>query len=118
MVAAKNILIATGSDIMPFPGITIDETTIVSSTGALELKSVPKNLTIIGGGVIGLELGSVWNRLGSKVTVIEFLNNIGGANIDSDISYLFSSTENLCRVSSKRRVSISYWDTKLLVIHK
>jgi dihydrolipoamide dehydrogenase len=72
----KSIIIATGSDVAKLPGITIDEETIVSSTGALELKSVPKRLTVIGGGVIGLELGSVWKRLGAEVTVVEFLDRI------------------------------------------
>ncbi|MDE1149551.1 MAG: dihydrolipoyl dehydrogenase [Azospirillaceae bacterium] len=75
-VTAKNILIATGSDVMPLPGVTIDEKRIVSSTGALELAGVPKRLVVIGGGVIGLELGSVWQRLGSQVTVVEFLDRI------------------------------------------
>ena len=60
---AKHIIIATGSEVMPLPGVEIDEKRIVSSTGALELKEVPKNLLVIGGGVIGLELGSVWRRL-------------------------------------------------------
>lgn len=73
---AKNILIATGSEVATLPGITIDEKNIVSSTGALELKEVPKHLVVIGGGYIGLELGSVWKRLGSKVTVVEFFDKI------------------------------------------
>ena len=72
----KNIIIATGSDVAGLPGIEIDEKKIVSSTGALELESVPKEMAVIGGGVIGLELGSVWARLGSKVTVIEFMDQI------------------------------------------
>lgn len=74
--AAKNIIIATGSDVISLPGITIDEKKIVSSTGALELEKVPESLIVIGAGVIGLELGSVWSRLGSKVTVIEYLDRI------------------------------------------
>lgn len=73
---AKNIIIATGSDVVGLPGIEIDEEKIVSSTGALELKKVPKEMVVIGGGVIGLELGSVWSRLGAKVTVIEFMDEI------------------------------------------
>ncbi|NCO04352.1 MAG: dihydrolipoyl dehydrogenase [Alphaproteobacteria bacterium] len=73
---AKNIVIATGSDVVGLPGIEIDEDQIVSSTGALELKKVPKEMIVIGGGVIGLELGSVWSRLGAKVTVIEFMDEI------------------------------------------
>jgi len=73
---AKNIIIATGSDVITLPGITIDEKQIVSSTGALELPAVPKSLIVIGGGVIGLELGTVWRRLGASVTVVEYLDNI------------------------------------------
>ena len=73
---AKNIVIATGSDVAPLPGVVIDEGMIVSSTGALALKSVPKRLLVVGGGYIGLELGSVWRRLGSEVTVVEFLDRI------------------------------------------
>ena len=73
---AKNILIATGSESSPLPGVTVDEKRIVSSTGALTLTSVPKTLVVIGGGVIGLELGSVWQRLGTQVTVIEYLDRI------------------------------------------
>ena len=72
----KNILIATGSESMPLPGIAVDEKRIVTSTGALSLPSVPKTMVIIGGGVIGLELGSVWQRLGTQVTVIEFVDRI------------------------------------------
>ena len=72
----KNIIIATGSDVVSLPGITIDEKQIVSSTGALALDKVPQSLIVIGAGVIGLELGSVWSRLGAKVTVIEYLDRI------------------------------------------
>ena len=75
-VAAKNIVIATGSDSTPLPGLTIDEKKVVTSTGALALEKVPEHMVVIGGGVIGLELGSVWRRLGAKVTVIEFLDRI------------------------------------------
>jgi len=73
---AKNIIIATGSDVMNLPGIVIDEKRIVSSTGALELPAVPQSMIVIGGGVIGLEMGVVWSRLGTKVTIIEFLDRI------------------------------------------
>lgn len=73
---AKHIVIATGSDVASLPGITIDEKQVVSSTGALALDRVPKTLAVIGGGVIGLELGCVWARLGAKVTVIEYLDRI------------------------------------------
>lgn len=72
----KSIVIATGSDVAKLRGIEIDEKRIVSSTGALSLPEVPKNLLVIGAGVIGLELGSVWRRLGAKVTVVEFLDGI------------------------------------------
>ena len=75
-VRAKNIVIATGSSVTPLPGIDVDQKRIVDSTGALELAEVPKHLVVIGGGVIGLELGSVWKRLGAKVTVVEFLDQI------------------------------------------
>jgi len=75
-VRAKNIVIATGSSVTPLPGVTVDQDRIVDSTGALELPEVPKHLVVIGGGVIGLELGSVWRRLGAKVTVVEFLDQI------------------------------------------
>ncbi len=73
---AKNIVIATGSDVVSLPGIAIDEKQIVSSTGALTLEKVPESMIVIGAGVIGLELGSVWSRLGAKVTVIEYLDRI------------------------------------------
>ena len=87
-VEAKNVIIATGSEVAPFPGgaITIDEEQIVSSTGALALKEVPQKMVVIGGGVIGLELGSVWSRLGAEVTVVEFLGGIGGAGIDEEVA--------------------------------
>jgi len=74
--AAKNIVIATGSEVATLPGVDIDEKQIVSSTGALELKKVPEHMLVIGAGVIGLELGSVWRRLGAKVTVVEYLDHI------------------------------------------
>ena len=71
-----NIVIATGSEAASLPGINIDEKKVVTSTGALELTAVPEKMLIIGAGVIGLELGSVWRRLGSDVTVIEYLDRI------------------------------------------
>ncbi len=73
---AKNIMIATGSSVTPLPGVEIDQKVIVDSTGALALPQVPKHLVVIGGGVIGLELGSVWLRLGAQVTVVEYLDQI------------------------------------------
>jgi len=90
-IEAKNFIIATGSEVAPFPGggIEIDEKQIVSSTGALELQEVPKKMVIIGGGIIGLEMGSVWSRLGAEVTVVEFLGAIGGIGIDEEIAKQF-----------------------------
>lgn len=85
VLKAKNIIIATGSEPTPFPGIEVDEERIVTSTGALALKEIPKRLAIIGGGIIGLEMGSVWSRLGSEVTVIEFQNSIG-AGMDGEVA--------------------------------
>ena len=75
-VRAKNIVIATGSSVTPLPGVTVDNEAIVDSTGALELPKVPDHMVVIGGGVIGLELGSVWRRLGARVTVVEYLDQI------------------------------------------
>ena len=75
-LATKNIVIATGSESAALPGVTVDEKTVVTSTGALELTSVPKELLVVGAGVIGLEIGSVWARLGAKVTVVEYLDRI------------------------------------------
>ena len=85
-VRGKNILIATGSESTPFPGLTIDEKRVITSTGAIALQEVPKKMIVIGGGIIGLEMGSVWSRLGSEVTVVEFLGQIGGPGMDADIS--------------------------------
>ncbi len=85
---AKSIVIATGSESIPLPGLEVDEKTIVSSTGALELDKVPSHLVVIGGGYIGLELGSVWLRLGAKVTVVEFLDRLV-ASMDTEIGKTF-----------------------------
>ncbi|MEI4481350.1 MULTISPECIES: dihydrolipoyl dehydrogenase [unclassified Phyllobacterium] len=89
-VEAKNIVIATGSDVAGIPGVDVafDEKVIISSTGALELEAVPDHLVVVGGGVIGLELGSVWARLGAKVTVVEFLDKILGP-MDGEVSKQF-----------------------------
>ena len=73
---AKTIMIATGSSVTPLPGVDIDQKVIVDSTGALALPTVPKHMVVVGGGVIGLELGSVWKRLGAQVTVVEYLDQI------------------------------------------
>ncbi|MGH6763365.1 MAG: dihydrolipoyl dehydrogenase [Phyllobacterium sp.] len=84
---AKNIVIATGSDVAGIPGVEVefDEKVIISSTGALELDKVPAQMIVVGGGVIGLELGSVWSRLGTKVTVVEYLDKILGP-MDGEVS--------------------------------
>jgi dihydrolipoamide dehydrogenase len=74
--SAKHIVIASGSESIPLPGVEVDEKQIVTSTGGLELTAVPKHLVVIGGGYIGLELGSVWRRLGAEVTVVEFLDRL------------------------------------------
>lgn len=84
-VKAKHIVIATGSESTPLPGIETDEKDIVTSTGALDFDKVPESLAVIGGGVIGLELGTVWQRLGAKVTVIEFMDRIL-PTMDGDLS--------------------------------
>ncbi len=85
---ARSIVIATGSTVVPLPGIEIDEQRIVSSTGALTLERVPKRLLVIGAGVIGLELGSVWRRIGSAVTVVEYLDRIL-PGMDGDVAKSF-----------------------------
>ncbi|XP_063610917.1 dihydrolipoyl dehydrogenase, mitochondrial-like [Penaeus indicus] len=110
-VKTKNILIATGSEVTPFPGIPVDEEQIVSSTGALKLKSVPEKLILIGAGVIGLELGSVWSRLGAQVTAVEFLGSIGGLGIDAEIS------KNFQRILTKQGLKFKL-STKVLSASK
>lgn len=100
ILEAKNIIIATGSEVTPFPGITIDEERIVSSTGMLAVKDVPKRLTIIGGGIIGLEMGSVFSRIGSEVTVLEFQNSIGGAGMDEEVS------KSITKILKKQGINI------------
>ena len=101
-IEGKSIVIATGSDVAGIPGVKvdIDEKIIVSSTGAIALEKVPETMIVVGGGVIGLELGSVWSRLGAKVTVIEFLDKILGA-MDADVSKQFQ------RMLGKQGIDIS-----------
>jgi dihydrolipoamide dehydrogenase len=99
-LAARHIVIATGSDSMPLPGVAVDERSIVSSTGALALATVPKRLIVIGGGYIGLEMGSVWQRLGSQVTVVEFLDRIL-PGMDGEIS------KHMQRILQKQGMSFS-----------
>jgi dihydrolipoamide dehydrogenase len=88
IIEAKHIIIATGSEVMPLPGVTPDEERIVTSTGILSLKQVPKRLLVVGGGVIGLELGSVWRRLGAEITVVEFLDRIT-PGLDNEVGKQF-----------------------------
>jgi dihydrolipoamide dehydrogenase len=90
ILESKNVVIATGSDVAGIPGVDVafDEKVIVSSTGAIALDKVPGHLVVVGGGVIGLELGSVWARLGAKVTVVEYLDKILG-QMDGDVSRQF-----------------------------
>lgn len=90
IIKAKNFIIATGSEVAPLPGnvIPIDEKYVVSSTGALSLDKIPKKMVVIGGGVIGLELGSVYRRLGTEVTVVEFMDRICPA-MDFEITTMF-----------------------------
>ncbi|KAF9045760.1 dihydrolipoyl dehydrogenase [Hymenopellis radicata] len=109
----KNVIIATGSEVAPFPGgaITIDEEQIVSSTGALSLQKVPEKMVVIGGGIIGLEMGSVWSRLGAEVTVVEFLGAIGGAGIDEEIAKQFQ------RILAKQGIKFKL-NTKVLSADK
>ena len=87
-IKGKNIVVATGSSVLSLPNITIDEKVIVSSTGALSLPKIPKKLIVIGGGYIGLEMGSVWSRLGTQVEVIEYLDHIT-PGMDKEISDSF-----------------------------
>ena len=96
--SAKHIVIATGSESIPLPGVEVDEARIVTSTGALELASVPKHLVVIGGGYIGLELGSVWRRLGAEVTVVEYLDRIVPA-MDGEVGKAFE------RILSKQGIT-------------
>ena len=98
-ISAKNILIATGSEVMDLPGIEINGKQIVSSTGALSLSKVPKHLVVVGGGYIGLEMGSVWQRLGAEVTVVEFLDRIT-PGLDLEV------TKTFARLLKKRGIKI------------
>jgi dihydrolipoamide dehydrogenase len=103
-VRARNIVIATGSSVTALPGVEIDQQRIVDSTGALEFTAVPKHLVVIGGGVIGLELGSVWRRLGAKVTVVEYLDQIlpgMDAEVRKESNKLFKKQGFELRLSTK-----------------
>merc|ERR1711916_417137 len=89
VIEADKIVIATGSDPIELPFLPFDEDKVVSSTGALAFDAVPESLAVIGGGVIGLEMASVWSRLGAEVTVIEFMDSIGGAGLDKETAKTF-----------------------------
>lgn len=89
IVTTRSIVIATGSDTVSLPGIDIDEKRIVTSTGALALEKVPEHMVVIGGGVIGVELGSVWHRLGAKVTIVEYFDRLL-PGFDKEVSTTFS----------------------------
>lgn len=107
----KNILIATGSDVAQLPGVSVDEKKIVSSTGALSLEKVPGHMVVIGGGVIGLEMGSVWRRLGAKVTVVEFLDHIGGP-LDAEVSKMFKRVLEKQGIQFKLGMKMTAADSK------
>jgi dihydrolipoamide dehydrogenase len=109
-LSAKSIVIATGSDVARLPGITIDEKQIVSSTGALALGEVPQRLLVVGAGIIGLELGSVWRRLGAEVTVVEFLDRVT-PGIDLEVA------RTLQRVLTKQGLSF-HLSTKVTGVEK
>lgn len=109
-IKAKNVLLATGSDVATLPSVPIDEETIVSSTGALKLKAVPEKMIVIGAGVIGLEMGSVWRRLGSEVTVVEFLDRIT-PGVDKEIA------SNFQRILKKQKMKFKM-STKVVASRK
>jgi len=111
VLKTKNILIATGSDVAPLPGVAVDEKKIVSSTGALDLEKVPGHLVVVGGGVIGLELGSVWRRLGAKVTVVEFLDRIGGP-MDAELAKQFQRILEKQGIEFKLGMKVTSADAK------
>ena len=110
IISAKNFVIATGSQVISLPNVVIDEKVIVSSTGALELSAVPKKMVVIGAGVIGLELGSVWSRFGAEVEVIEYLDRIT-PNLDAEIS------RNFQKILEKQNIKFRL-ATKVLAVNK
>ncbi|MEO1313491.1 MAG: FAD-dependent oxidoreductase, partial [Pseudomonadota bacterium] len=117
---AKHIVIATGSEASSLPGIEVDEKRIVTSTGALELTKLPKKMVVIGAGVIGLELGSVYARLGSEVTVVEFLDHIT-PGMDGELQKTFQKTlkkQGLNFVMESAVQSVEALKTKLKVNYK
>ncbi|MFZ3350980.1 MAG: dihydrolipoyl dehydrogenase [Xanthobacteraceae bacterium] len=106
----KNIVIATGSDVARLPGIDIDERRVVSSTGALDLAKVPQKLLVVGAGIIGMELGSVWRRLGAEVTVVEFLDHIL-PGLDSEIARQFQRIQQRQGIAFKLSSKVTGVDT-------
>lgn len=117
---AKNIVIATGSEASSLPGVEVDEKIVVTSTGALELGKVPKKMVVIGAGVIGLEMGSVYARLGSEVTVVEFLGHIT-PGMDAEVSKVFARTlkkQGLNFIMGAAVQSVSTSKTKAKVTYK
>ncbi|MEW6256181.1 MAG: dihydrolipoyl dehydrogenase [Pseudomonadota bacterium] len=111
VLETKNIVIATGSDVAQLPGVTIDEEKVVSSTGALVLPKVPGKLVVVGAGVIGLELGSVWRRLGAQVTVVEFLDRIL-PGMDADVAKSFQRILEKQGMTFKLGTKVTGVDTK------
>ncbi len=110
ILEAKNIVIATGSDVAKLKGVEIDEKRIVSSTGALTLEKVPEKLLVIGAGVIGLELGSVWRRLGAQVTVVEFLDRIL-PGMDGEVAKSFQRIQEKQGIAFKLGAKVTGVDT-------
>ncbi len=104
--AAKNIVIATGSESIPLPGVEVDEKQIVTSTGGLELEKVPGHMVVIGGGYIGLELGSVWRRLGAEVTVVEFLDRLV-PGMDTEVGKLFERVLGKQGIQTKLKTKVT-----------
>ncbi len=117
---AKNIVIATGSEASSLPGVEVDEKIVVTSTGALELPKTPKKMVVIGAGVIGLEMGSVYARLGAEVTVVEFLDHVT-PGMDSEVSKVFARTlkkQGLNFILGAAVQSVSTTKTKAKVTYK
>jgi dihydrolipoamide dehydrogenase len=104
--AAKNIVVATGSESIPLPGVEVDEKRVVTSTGGLELDRVPGHLVVIGGGYIGLELGSVWRRLGAEVTVVEFLDRLV-PTMDQEVGRLFERVLGKQGIKTKLKTKVT-----------
>ena len=109
-VETKNIIIATGSDVARLNGIAIDEKRVVSSTGALDLAQVPQKLVVVGAGIIGMELGSVWRRLGAQVTVVEFLDHIL-PGIDGEVARTFHRLQQKQGIAFKLSSKVTGVDT-------